>query len=297
MSVQVQAFAEGETAGRALAAALELPFGLVRSHRFPDGELLPTVPGARPCVIVYRSLDSPNDKLIELVLACEAWRRLGARRLVLVAPYLAYMRQDRAFAPGQAVSQRAVAGLLSHSFDRLLSVDPHLHRIAALKEVFGDMPAESISAAACIGDWLASEGAPADVALIGPDEESARLVRAVAERLGADWTVMAKTRRGDRQVELGPIEPQAVQGREVVLVDDICSSGATLMAAAREALSLGARRVRAVVVHALFNDSTALRLRSAGIGQVVSTDSVSHPTNRIRLAPVLAETLAEEMRR
>lgn len=295
MTLQIQAFEEGEAAGRALAAALGAPFGLVRTHRFPDGELLPTVPAPAPTVVVYRSLDRPNDKLVELVLACEAWRRLGVGRLVLAAPYLAYMRQDRAFEPGQAVSQRAIAMLLARCFDRLVCVDPHLHRIARLGEVFGAMPATSLSAAACVGDWLRANGA-SEAVLLGPDEESARLVGTVAERLGAPWTIMAKTRRGDRSVDVGPIEPAAVRDREVVLVDDICSSGATLMAAAREALELGARRVRAVVVHALFDDAVAVRMRSAGISEIASTDSVTHATNRIRLAPVLAAALAEEVR-
>ena len=295
MNLQVQAFEEGEAAGQALAAALGAGFGLVRTHRFPDGELLPTVPAPAPTVVVYRSLDRPDDKLVELVLACEAWRRLGARRLVLAAPYLAYMRQDRAFEPGEAISQRAIAKLLAHHFDRLVCVDPHLHRIHRLEEVFGAMPAASLSAGPCIGDWLRANGA-SDVVLLGPDEESAGLVRAVAERLRAPWRVMAKTRHGDRSVDLGPIEADAVRDREVMLVDDICSSGATLMAAAREALNLGARKVRAVVVHALFDDAVAAGLKSAGVSEINSTDAVTHGTNRIRLAPMLAEALADEGR-
>jgi ribose-phosphate pyrophosphokinase len=294
LSVQVHAFAEGEAAGRALAEALGVPFGLVCSHRFPDGEVLPTAPAPAATLLVYRSLDAPNDKLVELVLACEAWRRMGAQRLVLVAPYLAYMRQDKAFEAGQAISQRAIAGLIARYFDRIVTVNPHLHRTRALGEVFGETSAQALDAGASIGDWLKDEGVEGAL-LMGPDEESGPLVQAAAGRLGASWTVLAKTRRGDRSVELGPLNPEPLRGRRVVLVDDICSSGTTLMEAARSLLRVGAREVRAVVVHALFDEAAEARLKAAGISEIVSTDSVSHPTNRIRLAPLLAGALAGEL--
>jgi ribose-phosphate pyrophosphokinase len=295
VKARVQAFAEGEAAGRDLAEALGVPFGLVESHRFPDGEVLPTTPTTADMLVVYRSLDAPNDKLVELVLACESWRRMGARRLVLVAPYLAYMRQDRAFEPGQAISQRAVAGLISRYFDRLVTVNPHLHRIRGLGEVFGDTPAQALDAGASIGDWLKAEDGAKDAILMGPDEESGPLVQAAAGRLGASWTVLAKTRRGDRRVELEPLNPEPLRGRRVVLVDDICSSGTTLIEAARRVLEAGAREVRAVIVHALFDEATEARLKAAGIAEIASTDSVAHPTNRIRLAPLLAGALTGEL--
>ncbi len=292
MSAAVHAFAGSEAPGLALAAALGVPFGLVRGHRFPDGELLPTVPSPPSTVIVYRSLDRPNDALMELILAAEAWRRLGARRLVLVAPYLAYMRQDAAFQPGQAISQRAVAGLLSRTFDRLVTVNAHLHRTRDLTAVF-TIPADSLSAADAVASWLAECGTRGAV-LAGPDEESAPLVRATAEALGADWLTFEKHRRGDRDVRLALDHAERLRGRPVVLLDDICSSGATLAAAARRALDAGAAEVRVVVIHALFDRAAAELLRAAGVAEVVSTFAVPHPTNAIPLTGILAGALATE---
>jgi ribose-phosphate pyrophosphokinase len=298
MSIAVHGFEPCEASARALAEALGVPFGLVAAHRFPDGELLVTAPeGAPEVVIAHLSLDRPNDKLVELALAAEAWRRQGVRRLVLAAPYLAYMRQDRAFAPGQAISQRAIGRLLAGLFDRIVTVDAHLHRTHSLAEVFGATEADDLTAAGPIGDWLKAQDDLSHAILVGPDEESEPLVRAAAGRCGAPWLILEKTRKGDADVELEVPSTRLLQGRDVVLVDDIVSSGATLAAAARAALQRGAGRVWAVVVHALLGDEAAAELSQAGIARLVSTDSVAHPTNAIPLAPLLAEALAQEVRR
>jgi ribose-phosphate pyrophosphokinase len=297
VNLAVHGFEAGEASGRMLADALGAPFGLVTSHLFPDGELLPTVPEPAATVIVCRSLDRPNDKLIELVLASEAWRRLGARRLVLVAPYLAYMRQDTAFQPGQAVSQRAVARLIAERFDRVLTVNAHLHRIHDLGEVFANTEAQDLSAAAAICSWLSGSGwIGPGAAVIGPDSESAPLAGAVAEPLGLPWLVFAKHRRGDRNVEVELDPPQDLRGRPVIIVDDICSSGATLLAAIERVRAEGAADVRVVVVHALFSEATQARILQAGASAIVSTDSVPHPSNAIALAGLLADALKSEIR-
>jgi ribose-phosphate pyrophosphokinase len=101
---------------------------LIQRHRFPDGELKLRLPSALPShVVVLRSLVNPNEKLVELLLVARTARSLGAQRLTLVAPYLAYMRQDIAFHPGEVVSQRVVGQFLASLFDAVITVDPHLH--------------------------------------------------------------------------------------------------------------------------------------------------------------------------
>ena len=124
-------FSDYESQGRRLADALGMPFALVAIHRFPDGESKVTLPSPLPeRVVLCRSLDAPNDKLIELMLCAETARAMGAKRVALVAPYLCYMRQDIAFHPGEAVSQKIVGKFLAGLFDAVITVDPHLHRIA-----------------------------------------------------------------------------------------------------------------------------------------------------------------------
>jgi len=292
MSVMVQAFAEGEVEGRAFSVVLGCPFGLVTTHAFPDGESLVSVPWTADTVIIYRSLDRPNTKLVELILAAEAWRRLGVQRLVLVAPYLAYMRQDKAFAPGQAISQRAVATLLSDHFDRVVTVNAHLHRTRALSDLFS-IPTQDLSVGPTLGAWLSGRDAPDLV--VGPDEESGPLVRAAADALGARCLVLSKARKGDRDVELAPDPQDDVRGRSVVIVDDICSTGATLAAAAERMKAMGAAKVDVFVVHALFEAGAEARLKAAGVGVVASSGAVTHPSNALSLAPLLAEALASEL--
>lgn len=290
-SVALHAFpGDAGPAGR-LARALGVQPAEVRVHAFPDGEVLPVIPPAADTVIVYRSLDRPNAKLVELMLAQEAWRRAGTARLVLVAPYLCYMRQDAATEPGAAVSQHAVGEFLAQRFDRVLTVDPHLHRTSELGRVLPGIEADRLTAGAALGDWIA--GLPAATVLVGPDAESRQWVEPLAERLGRDWRVLSKVRSGDREVRV-QMEGAALGGRPALLVDDVCSTGGTLMQAARLLREQGAGSVRAAVTHALFDGETARRLREAGVEHVASTDSCPHPTNEIALAGLLAGALRQE---
>jgi ribose-phosphate pyrophosphokinase len=198
------------------------------------------------------------------------------------------MRQDRVFQPGEPVSQRVIGGLLGASFDRVLCLEAHLHRVRSLAEVFPSR-AESISAAAALAPWLEGRG---PLLLVGPDQESEPFVRGLAERVGLDWCVGAKRRHGDAEVAVSlPKRPPA---RRALLVDDIVSSGATLAAAAQGLYAQGVERVEAVVVHALFAPGALERLQAAGVAQVVSTDTVPHATNQIEAAPCLARALAED---
>jgi ribose-phosphate pyrophosphokinase len=199
------------------------------------------------------------------------------------------MRQDKAFARGEAISQRVLGALLGRAFDRVVTVEPHLHRIASLGEVFA-CDALALSAAPAIAGWLAQQGEPFWVC--GPDEESASWVRAIGAAAGLPHVVARKQRRGDAQVEVTlPSGAQAPCARAVI-VDDIASSGATLAAAAQALYAAGARQVDAVVVHAIIAPSAEARIREARIARFVSCDTIPHPTNAIEVAASLAHALA-----
>jgi ribose-phosphate pyrophosphokinase len=289
MRTVLHAFPEALPLGRALGAALEASVEPVEVHRFPDGESLVRVPAAdaAPAAVV-RSLDDPNAKLVEVLLAADALRRAGAASVTLVAPYLAYMRQDHVFRPGEPVSQRVVGELLGRAFDRVLTVEAHLHRVRTLGEVVPGA-AESLPAAPALARWL-QEHAP-DALLVGPDEESEPWLRRLAAPTGAAWCVGTKARRGDARVTvtLPALPPGAAHA---VIVDDIASTGATLVATARALREAGASRVDALVVHAVFAPGAEEALRAAGIARVVSTDTIPHPSNAIGVAALLASALA-----
>jgi ribose-phosphate pyrophosphokinase len=279
---------------RRLAVRLDLPLHETELHRFPDGEFRVTTGPTAPTSIIHASLDRPNDKLIAILFAAEALRREGAQRLVLVAPYLCYMRQDAAFRPGEAISQRAIGRLLAANVDRVITVDAHLHRTSDIAAVFPGIEADNLSAIPAIAKTLAGID-PATV-LAGPDAESRQWVGDLAARLGLRYLVGRKTRRGDRTVEIDFAGEMPVTGRPVLLVDDIVSSGGTLATCARALQTAGAAKVDAIVTHALFPPEMAEEFARAGIRSIRSTSSVPHPTNAITLDAVLADALRRELR-
>jgi ribose-phosphate pyrophosphokinase len=288
----VLAFDDERQVAAALARALGVPLALIERHRFPDGELKLRLPAALPpCVVLLRSLHQPNEKLVELLIAAPAARELGVQRLLLVCPYLAYMRQDSAFLPGEAVSQRHVAGWLASRFDAVVTVDPHLHRTASLQELMPGCRAVSLSAAKLLGAWVAQH--VRRPLLLGPDEESSQWAReaAGAHSPGADHACCVKRRHGDRDVQVALPPALNCHGRAVVLIDDMASTGRTLMAATRLALAAGASSVDVAVTHALFVGSATADLRAAGVGRIWSTDCVPHASNAISVVPLIANAL------
>jgi len=290
MTTALHYFAANETEARRLAGALDIPCQPVFVRRFPDGESLVQVGPTEPAALLYCSLDNPDAKLVQLLLAASALRDGGAQRIVLVAPYLGYMRQDRAFAPGEAVSQRVIGGLIAAAFDGLVTVDPHLHRTPRLDMVVPGIAAIAVSAAGTIAGAIRTAVTP-DTILIGPDEESAPWVEAVAAPLGLQVMIGRKVRRGDRAVEIAFPDCHRVAGRPVLLVDDVISSGATLIASARQLRDAGAAILGAAATHCLASQTDLDTLAAGGITLVLATDTVPGPAATVPIAPALAEAL------
>ena len=295
MSALLLYFDDEQAAAERLAAAAGLRAAAIERHRFPDDELrlrLPLAAGEElaDTLVLYRGLERPNEKLVELLLVAGEARRLGARRLLLVAPYLAYMRQDIAFHPGEVVSQRVVGQFLAERFDGVITVDPHLHRIAALSEAIPRGAAVRLSGAPLLAGLIARQ--LADPLLVGPDAESRQWIEAAAAVHGFDYGVCSKIRHGDRQVDVA-LPEVAVRGRAVVLLDDVASSGQTLARAAALLLAAGAASVDVAVTHALFAAGALEVIRAAGVRHVWSSDCIAHPSNAVSVAPLLAGALAQ----
>lgn len=282
-------FDDEQTAVGRLAAATGLPWALIERHRFPDGELRLRLPDRLPPqVVIWRGLQQPNEKLVELLLAARTARTLGAQQLTMVSPYLAYMRQDMAFRPGEAVSQRIVGAFLAGLFDALITVDPHLHRVAMLEAAVPVREAVVLSGAPLLADFIATQRT--NPLLIGPDEESLQWVSQAARRHGWTGAVCRKTRHGDCEVDIA-LPDLPVAGRPVVLMDDVVSSGHTAAQAARGLLQAGAASVDVAVTHALFAPGALALLHAAGVGQVWSTDAIEHPSNAVSIVPAVAHAL------
>jgi ribose-phosphate pyrophosphokinase len=274
-------------ADRAAADVLDVDI-----RRFPDGEsyLRLNDPVDDASVAVVARLDRPDPKIPSLLFAAAMARDLGAARVGLVAPYLPYMRQDDRFKPGEAVTSVAFARWISTHFDWLVTVDPHLHRYPTLEAIYS-LQGRTVTAAPLIADWI--DRNVADPVVVGPDSESEQWVRAVAAVHDLPWRVLEKTRHGDTDVSVRGDDLDAVRGRNPVLVDDICSSGATLVEAARVLRDAGLPAPACVVVHGLFDADNRARLREAGVDPVVATDSVASDEARIELAARIAPAIAD----
>jgi len=282
-------FPDYQLQAKNLAHLLGIDYAEAELHRFPDGESKIRLPIDIPStVIICRSLNSPNDKLIELFFTAKELRQKGCERIILVAPYLCYMRQDKEFQPGEAVSQRWVGKLLASLVDEVITVDPHLHRVKKLDDIIKTRQAITLSAAPLIGNQIALR--IANPLIIGPDEESQQWVEQIARLHGFDYLVGDKTRLGDRDVNV-VLPPTDVKDRTVVLVDDMASTGKTLIHAARQLIDLGVDDLYCAVTHALFIGEAYEELLATGVKAIWSTDSVGHTSNCIALASLLAEAI------
>lgn len=280
---------------RRLAARLAVPIREIDLHRFPDDELRVTTKPAARTTIIYATLDRPNDKLVSILLACDAFRRDGAERIVLVAPYLCYMRQDAAFHAGEAISQAVIGRLLSTVADRVVTVNAHLHRTTDIGMVFPRIDADNLTALPAIAEFLLQSSLDPDIVVVGPDQESGPWVADLADRLKRNYAVGTKHRHSDQSVAIDFAKPAMFAGRPVLLLDDIVSSGGTLIACAGALREGGARSIDAVITHALFEAKLTDKFLKAGIHSIRSTNSISHPTNAVLLDAVIANALRAEV--
>lgn len=278
-----------------LAAHLGIPFHEIAIHRFPDGEIRVTVAPASRVTILYASLDRPNQKLLALIFAAEALRRGGAKRLVLLAPYLCYMRQDAAFQQGEAISQKVIGALIASCVDRVVTIDAHLHRTHDIRAVFPGIECDNLSAIPAIVGALRNTGFDPATIVVGPDAESEPWIRDLAGRLGLSHVVAQKIRRGDRSVEIEFPDPTRIAAHPSLIVDDIVSSGGTMIACARALTSAGATMIEAIVTHALFPEELRRDIIQSGISSIRSTHSVPHSTNAIVLDNLFIDALQDEL--
>ncbi|MFS2215390.1 ribose-phosphate pyrophosphokinase [Telluria sp. Tellsp104] len=280
-----------ETLGADLCRLRGWEQGRWELRAFPDGEshvrFLSDVAG-RDLVLVC-SLDRPNDKTVPLYLTACVARELGAARIGLVVPYLAYMRQDARFHGGEGVTAQHFARLLGMAGDWLVTVDPHLHRIHSLDEIYA-IPTRVVAAAPAIAAWVGAH--VCNPLLIGPDEESDQWVGDVARLVGCPYTTLRKERRGDRDVTVSVPALAQWRGRTPVLVDDIASTARTMIAAVARVREADMDPPVCIAVHALFAADAYAELQAAGVAGVACTNTIAHASNRIDVAPLLGVAAA-----
>jgi ribose-phosphate pyrophosphokinase len=289
---RVVALPGNEALAAALATRVDGEVGGATIRAFPDGESYVRIEGeiAGRTLVAICTLDRPNEKTVPLLLLAATARELGAARVGIVAPYLAYLRQDRRFLPGEGVTSVHFARLLSGVADWLVTVDPHLHRHGSLAELY-TIPARALHTAPLVAAWLRRH--VPDAVLIGPDVESTQWVAAIAEQAGLPHLVLQKIRRGDREVEVSVPDGDGWRDRTPVLVDDIISTGHTMVATIDHLRRLGARPAVCVGIHAVFAEGAHRALLDAGAAGVVTTNTIPHPSNEIDVVDLLAGGIRE----
>lgn len=283
-----------ETFGAGLSRRLGADVAELEVRSFPDQETYlrwGTSPKGRDVVLLC-TLDRPDGKVLPLLFAAAAARDLGAASVGLICPYLGYMRQDRRFRSGEAVTSGHFAAVLSANCDWLVTVDPHLHRRGSLSDIYS-VPATAVQAAPLIAEWIAT--AIDRPVLIGPDEESEQWVGAVAGRIDAHHTVLRKTRYGDHDVEVSVPDLERWRAHTPVLVDDIVSTGRTMIAALHHLVDRGTLPPTCIAVHGIFAGTAYRELLDAGASRVATCNTIPHDSNAIDVTGALADAIAARL--
>ena len=262
-------------------------------RRFPDGELYVRIPAdvkGEDVAIIQSTCYPPNQNYMELLLLLDAARDLGAEEVTAIIPYLAYARQDKRFKEGEAVSLQTIVKLIeSVGTDKVYTVDMHAHRIGDIKEIF-KIPARNLSAAPLLAKYLADNHQLKDPVIIGPDEEAERWAKGAGEALDADWDYMIKERLGPKEVKIKPRKLE-VEGRDAMVIDDIISTGETMVEAIKILKNHGARKIYAACIHAVLAGDALEKVRKAGAEDIFATDTIERKISKVSVAPLIADAI------
>ncbi len=275
-----------------LQEVLDFEVGALEMREFPDAETyvrLETPVSGRD-VFLLCSMFKPDRKLLPLIFTAQAARSQGARSVQLIAPYLAYLRQDASFKLGEAVTAKSFAQVLSGSFDAMMAIDPHLHRIGSLDQVYS-IPTAVLHASVPIGQWI-SQNIKRPL-LVGPDAESEQWVAEVARRIHCPFVICHKTRHGDRKVTVELPQLPDMTELTPVLLDDIISTGQTMIQTLKLVQPKSKQPCVCLAIHAVFSGDAYQQLQTAGAAQIVTCNTIPHPTNQINLAALIADSVRQ----
>lgn len=248
--------------------------------KFPDDELrvrLGCDVSGKNVAFVQSFHKNVSDCILEVILAGHTALELGAKKTILVSPYFPYLRQDKRFHKGEAISQRIIGGLVDKYFDAVYVMDPHLHRENKIGRIF-KIKAVKLTANSMIANYVRKH--IRNPVIIGPDGESYKWARNVAEILGAESIILKKKRHSSYHVEVRLNKKVGLKGKNVVIIDDIISTGHTILETAKILRKLGAKRIHCICVHGIFVNGSLAKLRKAGIN-VVSTNTIPSEAAKI----------------
>lgn len=281
------AFPGYEALAEKIAVDIAAQQGQVTLRHFPDGEsyvkIETTVKGQE--IIILCGLDKPDTKIMALLFFAETAKELGATKIGLIAPYLGYMRQDIRFHEGEAITSNIFAKFLSHYFNWLITVDPHLHRHTSLDEIYS-LQGITVHAADRVAKWIKNH--ITQPVLIGPDEESRQWVMDIAQRATAPFIVLKKIRHGDKHVEVSIPDVEKYKHHTPVLVDDIISTARTMIETIKHLHHTGMKAAVCIGIHAVFSSSAYEDLLNSGALRIVTCNTITHVSNGIDISREIA---------
>ncbi len=269
-----------------VAKLLNEKYVRVEFKRFPDNEiyvrLLDEINDDKAVIISTQR--NQNDAIVESFLLYDALKDEAVEEIILVAPYLAYARQDKKFNPGEAISIRILAKIYSKLFDKVITINPHEEHI---KEFF-TVPFISLDAVPKLAEYVKDK--LDNPIVLGPDQGALRFAKSAAEVLNAEYDYLEKTRITPTEIKIAP-KNLDVKDRDVLIVDDIISTGGTVATAAKMMKEQGAKKIIAACVHPVLIGDALNKLYSSGIEEVVGTNTFSSEVSKVSVAEVIANSL------
>ncbi len=259
-------------------------------RKFPDGESYLRLKSdvLNKDVYLLAGLNNPDLKSMSIMFFASLVKEKGAKSVTLIAPYLGYLRQDKVFNEGEALTAAMFGKFLSSYIDCLITIDPHLHRIKSLGEIF-PKKSKVLHATNELGLWIKKN--VKNPILIGPDEESRQWTQEVAKLSNIPFVILKKSRQGDHEVTINFPDLSQFSKLTPVLIDDIISSGATMIEAARILKELGMKSPICIAVHGIFAQDSYQKLKNSPMTQIVTCNSIEHSTNQIDLSSLIASAL------
>ena len=285
-------FPEYKKLAESIAQKTNYPLGSLELRHFPEGESYVRINSdvKNQKVILLCGLENADEKIMSLMFFSKAVKEFGAIEVGLVAPYLGYMRMDKRFNDGEAITSNIFAEFLSKQIDWLITIDPHLHRHKTLEEIYS-IPCQTLHANDAIATWIKDNAV--NPVLIGPDEESEQWVKKVAEKSGAPFVILEKIRHGDKQVEVSFPQIEKYRNHTPILIDDIISTAHTMMETIKHLQNLKTKAPTCIGIHAIFAGNAFEELKKSGAEKIISCNTITHPSNGINIDHLIIDALTD----
>ena len=275
---------------KSIALKIKKPHSALEVTHFPDSEIklrFKVNVKNKVVVLVQSFYNNVNDCVIEALFAAETAKDLGAKNVILVAPYFPYLRQDKRFNPGECISLKTIAKNIDEDFDEIYIIDPHLHRAKTLKNIFR-IKSHRLTADPLIANYIKNR--IKNPLIIGPDVESYKWAEKTAKIIGCESAILRKERYSSRKVKVSLNKKIDIKNKNIVIVDDIISTGHTLLETIKLLRKLGAKKITCICIHGIFVENAFEKLKKAGV-EVICSNTIPHESSKLDVSKLIVDAL------